>query len=153
MKAGPIDHLFTLQRTPFALAPAIHRFYETAERKDRDVLLSYLVLPIVLYPASRTFLINSNSKSSLRTMCKEQRRLVGLAARVEQFKTLTNSAMLILSAERAIEIGEDLSVHSIRPVREENAKRDLVDASRKLAYIFSDADVVSIYRTLGLKTL
>lgn len=153
MTGNPIEHLFTLQRTPFALAPVIHRFFEVSQTKERDVLLSYLILPMVLYPPMRTFLMRVRATSSLRTMCQEQSRLVGLAARVEEFKSLTNATMLILSAERGIEIADDLSVRSIGKVREANAHRDLLDAGRKLAFVFSDVDVVSIYRTLGLKSL
>lgn len=153
MSGSPIDHLFTLQRTPFALAPVIHRFYEFSDTRERDVLLSYLVLPTVLYPPMRTFLMGARVTSSLRTMCERQSRLVGLTARVRDFKSLTNAAMLILTAERGIKVADDLSVRSIGEVREANANKELLEAGRKLATVFSDVDVVSIYRTLGLKSL
>lgn len=153
MSGSPIDHLFTLQRTPFALAPVIHRFYEFSDAQEKDVLLSYLVLPMVLYPPMRTYLLGARATSSLRTMCKEQSRLVGLAARVQDFKSLTNASMLILTAERNIEVADDLSVRSIREVRAANAKKELLEAGRKLAIVFAGEDVVSIYRTLGLKSL
>ena len=153
MNDSPIDHIFTLQRTPFALAPVIHRFYEGSEARERDVLLSYLVLPIVLYPPMRTYVMGVRATSSMRTMCKEQSRLVGLAARVQDFKSLTNAAMLILVAERGIKVTDSLSVRSIGVVRAANANKELLDAGRKLATVFSGEDVVSIYRTLGLKSL
>jgi hypothetical protein len=153
MSGNPIDHLFTLQRTPFALAPVIHQFYEFSDAKERDVLLSYLVLPMVLYPPMRTYLMGARVTSSLRTMCKEQKRLVGLAARVQDFKPLTSAAMLILAAERGIEVTDNLSVRSIGDVRAANANKELLEAGRKLAACFADVDVVSIYRTLGLKSL
>ena len=104
MSGSPIDHLFTLQRSPFALAPVIHRFYEFSNAKERDVLLSYLVLPMVLYPPMRTFLIGAKTTSSLRTMCKEQSRLVGLATTVKDFNSLNKAAMLIRNPERGNEI-------------------------------------------------
>lgn len=153
MSDSPIDHLFTLQRTPFALAPVIHQFFEFSDAKEREVLLSYLVLPMVLYPPMRTFLMGARATSSLRTMCKEQSRLVGLAARVQDFKPLTNAALLILSAERSIEVADNLSVKSIGKVRAENAKKEFLQAGRNLATVFAGEDVVSIYRTLGLKSL
>jgi hypothetical protein len=153
MSSSPIDHLFTLQRTPFALAPVIHQFYEFSDAKERDVLLSYLVLPMVLYPPMRTFLMGARATSSLRTMCKEQSRLVGLAARAQDFKSLTNAALLILTAERGIKVADNLSVRSIGEVRTANANRELLEAGQKLATVFADVDVVSIYRTLGLKSL
>jgi hypothetical protein len=86
-------------------------------------------------------------------MCKEQSRLVGLAARVQDFKSLTNAAMLILTAERGIAVADDLSVESIGEVRVANANKVFLEAGQKLAIVFADEDVVSIYRTLGLKSL
>lgn len=153
MKSNPTEHLFSLQRSPYILAPVIHQFYEVSQAKERDFLLSYLVLPIVLYPPMAKFLMGANRKSSLRTMCSQQSRLVGLDSRVRDFKSLTNASILILAAERSIEISESFSIKSIMAVKSENVKRDLMDASQKLATIFADADVVSIYRTLGLKSL
>ncbi|PTR15787.1 hypothetical protein C8R31_103381 [Nitrosospira sp. Nsp2] len=153
MSSSPIDHLFTLQRTPFALAPVIHRFYEFSDAKEQDVLLSYLVLPMVLYPPMRTFLMGARATSSLRTLCKEQSRLVGLAARVQDFKSLTNAALLILTAERGIKVADNLSVRSIGEVRTANANKELLEVGQKLATVFADVNVVSIYRTLGLKSL
>jgi hypothetical protein len=149
----PIEHLFSLQRSPYILAPVIHRFYEASPPRERDILLSYLVLPIVLYPPMAKFLMGANRKSSIRTMCNQQSRLVGLDSRVRDFKSLTNASILILTAERGIEIDESLTVRSVGKVKSESAKRDLIDASQKLASIFADIDVVSIYRTLGLKSL
>lgn len=153
MNRSPIDHIFTLQRTPFALAPVLHRFYERSEPKNRDVLLSYLVLPIILYPPMRAFLMKSNVKSSLRTMCMDQNRLVGLEARIEDLKSTSSAAMTILFAERAIEIDDSLTVRAIAEVRESNANREMLTAGIKLAAIFADLDVVSIYRNLGLRSL
>ena len=153
MNGNPIEHLFSLQRSPYILAPVIHRFYEVSAPRERDILLSYLVLPILLYPPMAKYLMSANRKSSLRTMCSQQSRLVGLDSRLEDFKSLTNASILILTADRSIEIDEKLSVRSIGKVKSENAKGDLINASQKLASIFADIDVVSIYRTFGLKSL
>lgn len=153
MSLSPIEHLFTLQRSPFVLAPVIHQFYQHATSQERDVLLSYLVLPLVLYPDCGDYLRKTKStSSSLRTMCSRQKRLVGLASRVQEFKALTHAAMQILIAEGGIEIADDLSVRSIGSVQVENSNRKFLEASRKLAGVFTD-DVVTIYRTLGLKSL
>jgi hypothetical protein len=86
-------------------------------------------------------------------MCKEQSRLVGHAARVQDFKLLTNATMLILTAERGIAVADDLSVKSIGEVRVANANKVFLEAGQKLAIVFADEDVVSIYRTLGLNSL
>ncbi len=153
MIESPIDHLFTLQRSPFAVAPIIHQFYKHSTPHKRDVLLSYLVLPMVLYPPMRDYLLTVRSTSSLRTLCKNQARLVGLTVRVQEFKPLTHAAMLVLKAEQGIEVTDDLAVKAIGEVRTANTNQEQLEAGRRLALICKGVDVVSIYRTLGFKSL
>ncbi len=68
MSANPIEHLFTLQRSPIALAPVIHNFFAHSKPRERDLLLSYLVLPMVLYPAMQEYLLTVRKTSNLRTL-------------------------------------------------------------------------------------
>lgn len=49
------DHLYTLHRNAFALAPVIQSFYLNWEPMEKDILLSYLVLPLVSFPRCRVF--------------------------------------------------------------------------------------------------
>ncbi|MBB4132641.1 hypothetical protein JH308_07855 [Xanthomonas campestris pv. campestris] len=153
MTPRPVEHLYTLQRSPFALAPVIHEFYDGAAPRERGLLLSYLVLPMVLYPTTQKYLVAANSRSSLRTLCNDQSRLVGLVHNTARFKALTHASLLVLKAERSIEITESLAVKSVREVRGVNAVEEHLAAARRLSLIFSEADVVSIYRMLGFKSL
>lgn len=149
----PSDHIYTLHRTPFSLAPLIHSFYDEWESEERDILLSYLILPLISYKPMHKFLRGAKRNSSLRTMISDPSRLIGLALRVEEFKPITNAALLILKAEKSLEVNSDMSVVSINKVRTVNSNKDLLRFSRKLAMVFSGEDVVSIYRMLGLKSL
>lgn len=153
MMSSPVEHLYTLQRSPFALAPVIHQFYDSASPRERDLLLSYLVLPMVLYPSMQKYLVAATSRSSLRTLCNDQSRLVGLVHTTGRFKALTHGALLVLKAERSIEITNNLAVKSVGDVRRGNAIEKHLDAARRLSLIFAEADVVSIYRMLGFKSL
>lgn len=153
MTASPIEHLFTLQRSPIALAPVIHKFFASSQPRERDLLLSYLVLPMVLYPAMQEYLLTVIKTSNLRTLCKDQSRLVGLTRNAQQFKPLTHAALLVLKAEQSIEITDDLTVKSIGDVRAANANPKQLEAARRLSMVCAEADVVSIYRTLGFKSL
>ncbi|WP_449334547.1 three component ABC system middle component [Stenotrophomonas rhizophila] len=153
MMSDPIEHLHTLQRSPFALAPVIHQFYDSAAPRERDLLLSYLVLPMVLYPSMQKFLLGANVKSSLRTLCQEQSRLVGLVHNTRRFKALTHGALLVLRAERSIEVTDGLAVKSVGQVRSINAVEKQLRAAHRLAVIFAEADIVTIYRMLGFKSL
>ncbi|AXL70981.1 DUF6521 family protein [Pseudomonas aeruginosa] len=147
------DHLYTLHRTPFALAPVIQSFYQHWEPVEKDILLSYLILPLVTYKPMHAFLHRARRDSSVRTMASDASRLIGLAIRVEEFKPITNAALLILTAENSLEITPELSVRSIQKPRSVNSDQALLKYSQKLAMVLSGENVVSIYRMLGLKSL
>lgn len=147
------DHLYTLHRTPFALAPVIQSFYQHWEPVEKDILLSYLILPIVTYKPMHAFLNRARRDSSIRTMASDAERLIGLAMRVEEFKPITNAAMLILTAENSLEITPELSVRSLKKPQSINSDKSLLKYSQKLAMVLSGENVVSIYRMLGLKSL
>lgn len=147
------DYLYTLHRTPFALAPVIQSFYQHWEPVEKDILLSYLILPLVTYKPMHAFLNRARRDSSVRTMASDASRLIGLAMRVEEFKPITNAALLILTAEKSLEITPELSVRSIQKPRSVNSDNSLMKYSQKLAMVLSGENVVSIYRMLGLKSL
>lgn len=147
------DYLYTLHRTPFALAPVVHSFYRNWEPVEKDILLSYLILPIVTYTPMQIFLKHARRNSSVRTMASNSNRLIGLAMRVEEFKPITNAALLILAAEKRLEITSELSVRSSKKPHTINSDKVLMRYSQKLAMVLSDENVVSIYRMLGLKSL
>ncbi|WP_288442195.1 three component ABC system middle component [uncultured Pseudomonas sp.] len=147
------DHLYTLHRTPFALAPVIQSFYQHWEPVEKDILLSYLILPIVTYKPMHAFLNRARRDSSIRTMASDAERLIGLAMRVDEFKPITNAAMLILTAENSLEITPELSVRSLQKPQAINSDKSLLKYSQKLAMVLSGENVVSIYRMLGLKSL
>ena len=153
MTVSPIKQLFTLQRSPIALAPVVHKFFHSSSPRDRDLLLSYLVLPMVLHPLMQKYLLTVRKTSNLRTLCQEQSRLVGLVNNTHLLKKLTNSALLVLTAEKGIQVSQSLSIKSIASVKDGNANPDHLEAARRLAIVFAEVDVVSIYRTLGFKSL
>lgn len=147
------DHLYTLHRTPFALAPIIQNFYQHWEPVEKDILLSYLILPLVTYKPMHAFLNRARRDSSVRTMASDASRLIGLALRVEEFKPITNAALLILTAENRLRITPELSILSIQKPQSLNSDKSLMKYSQKLAMVLSGENVVSIYRMLGLKSL
>ena len=153
MSAGAADHIYTLYRSPFALAPVIHNFYQSWEGTEKDILLSYLVLPLVTYKPMSKYLNRALQTSSIRTMTSESVRLVGLAMRVEEFKEITNAALLILGSEKRIVIEDNLSVRPIEKPQAVNADKKLMRYSEKLAMILKGESVVTTYRMLGLKSL
>ncbi|ACT05356.1 conserved hypothetical protein [Dickeya chrysanthemi Ech1591] len=153
MNLNAADHIYTLRRTPFALAPIIHSFYDHWDPIEKDILLSYLVLPLVTYKPMHRFLHYAGKNSSLRTLMQEPSRVLGLEARIEEYKPITNASLLILTSEKSVKINDDMSVEPQGKIREENADAQLIKYARKLAIVFSGENVVSVYRSLGMKSL
>lgn len=147
------DHLYALHRNPFALAPVIQSFYLEWTSIEKDVLLSYLILPLVTYPAMQGYLHNAGRNSSIRTMTSDASRLVGLPLRLQEYKSITNTALLILRADGSITLTEDLSVAAVHNHQAANANENMLRYAKKLAMIFRNESVVTIYRMLGLKSL
>lgn len=153
MSKNAADHIYTLRRTPFALAPVIHSFYDHWDPAEKDILLSYLVLPLITYKPLHSFLHNAKRNSSLRTLMQDPSRVLGLELRLQEFKPITHAALLILRSEKSISINEDMSIAPKGKIREANADAQLMKYARKLAVVFTGETVISIYRSLGLKSL
>ena len=147
------DHLYTLHRNAFALAPVIQSFYLNRVPMEKDVLLSYLVLPLGSFPAMQEYLHTANRTSSIRTMTSESSRLVGLSLRISEYEPITNKALLILRSDENLQLNDDLSVRVSENRHSENADPKMLRYARQLAMVFRNESVVTIYRMLGLKSL
>ena len=147
------DHLYTLHRNAFALAPVIQSFYLNRGPIEKDVLLSYLVLPLVSFPAMQEYLHTANRTSSIRTMTSESSRLIGLSLRISEYEPITNKALLILRSDESLQLSDDLSVCVSENRNSENADPKILRYARQLAMVFRNESVVTIYRMLGLKSL
>lgn len=147
------DHLYTLHRNAFALAPVIQSFYLNRGPIEKDVLLSYLVLPLVSFPAMQDYLHTANRTSSIRTMTSESSRLIGLSLRISEYEPITNKALLILRSDESLQLSDDLSVRVSENRNSENADPKILRYARQFAMVFRNESVVTIYRMLGLKSL
>lgn len=154
MTANAIQHYGTLARSPLLLAPVIESFFQGLKPFEKNILLGYLVLPIVLYPPSRDFLENATAISSIRTFCKDRSRIAGLPQRVSELRLTSSLAMqnsidygrLILHHDLTMEYGEPSIISNERMEVE-------VKAARRLASIFEPYNVPTVYRLLGVMKL
>ena len=88
-----IEYLYTLYNNIFAYTPLLHSFYEEYIGQDKDILLSYLILPLVLNETSRNKLVKLTARSSLFTFCKYEECIIGLPERIKQYKAVTNDCI------------------------------------------------------------
>lgn len=153
-KVNAIQHYVALTRSPLLLSPIIESFFQEIRPSGKNLLMGYLVLPIVLYPPSRDFLRNANARSSVRSFCADRGRLAGLPRRVAELRTTTSLAMqnaidcnrLILHSDLSLEYAEQQRNAGLGMPNE-------IKAAKRLASIFEPYDVPTIYRLMGVTNL
>lgn len=154
-----VDSIYKVHNNIFVLTPLFVVFYQNLKPTPKNFLLSYLVLPLVLYKTSQETIRKSNIRSSVFTFLnskdKDKRANVyGLSKRVQEYKEITNQCMLYAIENKWLKVNDDLSVAVLE--EQANSISDLNNAykaSSKLCNVFQDLDVVAIYRLLGVKEL
>lgn len=153
MSSG-LDHISTLYFTPYKTGPLLAYFYEHLTPSPKNILLTYLVLPLVLTPGSRRKLKNSDKRSNLVTFSTQKEMLFGLQDKVIEFKERTNKCLLLLIENKTIILNKDLSVSFNDHQLEGTATpKDYIRASKNLGTLLNEYNVVECYRMLGLQKL
>lgn len=151
-----VDSFYILYNNPFLLSSILVEFYKNYNsNQKRDLLLSYLVLPITLYDKSKEGLQRANKQRTIRTFVKESDRLFGLAERISEFKKLTNLSLQFAADQQLLNIDNNLSV-SVNEMNLPTANSNIkiyLTASANLAKMLNGADIVSVYRQLGIKNI
>lgn len=149
-----IKHIHKIFNNPFLFTPLFVIFYEKYSGQNKDILLSYLLLPLALHNETKTWLQNARSSSSLTTFGRNRENYYGLPERVNGYKHTTNKCLQYAIDNNIISINETLSIQVLKPTTGcSEAIKDAFKASENLVKIFKDIDVVSIYRSLGVKQL
>ncbi|QDF29353.1 three component ABC system middle component [Halarcobacter anaerophilus] len=154
-----VDSIHKINNNIFVLTPLFLVFYKNLKPTSKNLLLSYLVLPLILYKTSQKKIKTSKKTSSIFSFLdsnkKEKRENVyGLQKRVQEYKEITNQCILYAIENKWLKLEDDLSIVVIE--EQENNMVSLSDAfkaSSKLCNIFKELDVISIYRQLGVKEL
>lgn len=148
------DSIYQVYNNPFVLAPLFIEFFRYIQPKPKNILLAYLVLPLVLHKDSKHSLVRARNTSSIHTFSNKKENLFGLQERVRLYKDLTNQCLQYAIDNQIIKINENLIVEVLTTENKivENLKKSL-KASSNLHKVFRDLDVVAIYRLLGVKGL
>lgn len=152
--SNAIQSLGALHNNPFIFAPLFSPFYKSLGEKPKSFLLSYLVLPLVLYPKSRTFLVGARSTSSLRTLMGKKERIYGLDERIAEYRGLTNTSLQNAVDMGVLQVGEKLSVDVVSDwTTDPMCSPDQLKAASNLGILFAPFDVPTVYRMIGVKKL
>jgi hypothetical protein len=149
-----VDSISQIHNNPFILSPLIVEFFKYTSPKPKNILLAYLVLPLVLHEDSKTWLFRARTTSSIHTFKSKNENLFGLQERIYLYQDLTNKCIQYAVDNEQIKINEDLIVEILKTEYKitESLKVSL-KASSNLHKIFRDLDVVAIYRLLGVKKI
>jgi len=152
--SNAIQSLRILHNNPFIFAPLFSPFYKSLGEKPKSFLLSYLVLPLVLYPKSHTFLVRAKSTSSLRTLMGEKERIYGLDERIAEYRGLTNTSLQHAVDMGVLQVGDNLSVNVVSDwTNDPMCSSDQLKAASKLGLLLEPFDVPTVYRMIGVKKL
>lgn len=163
-----IENLNILYNNPFILTPIIVKFYEKYEGKQsKDMLLAYLILPLVLYEDSRTVLkvkkkelrtfINYYQKEDLKTNkleIKKNGKLFGLPNRIEDYKEMTNLCLQYAFDTGCLQLNGDLSITFLKNnLKKENYSIEYFKIAENLAFLLKKEKLTHVYMRLGIKKL
>jgi len=148
------DSISTLYYSPYILAPLFEIFYEGQAKRPKDILLSYLILPLIVPPSTRAFFKNATSASTLHTFCRSKAHLFGLEKRISDLKDLTHRCLFLTKEIGSIDFSSDMSILFKEHKLDHSATSDeMIKATRKLGIILSRYDIPTSYRILGIKAL
>lgn len=153
------DSVYKINNNIFVFTPLFVAFYQNLKPNPKNLLLSYLVLPLVLHKTSQEKIKNSKITSSIFTFLDskdkgKRENVYGLPKRVQEYKEITNQCILYAIKNKWLKLNDDLSVTCLKEQKNSIASLDSAfKASSKLCNIFQDLDVVSIYKQLGVKEL
>ena len=155
-----IKHISIIYNNPFIFYPLFVEFYSNIPQKDKNILLSYLVLPLVLYHPSRLAIKNSQagSRSTIYSVFsdrKTEERIFGLEERIKSYKSLTNDSLRYAITSGMLVLNDNLSI-SIKNLKLANKKlwqRDILMAAKKMGILLAQYDKLTWYSILGVKEL
>ena len=149
-----VESLYVIYNNPFILTPLLTNFYSNIEKNPKNILLAYLVFPMVLNEERRSFLLKSNVNSSIYTFKNRKNLLIGFSQSLDYFRELTVDSIQHAVDNKWIVINEDMSISVLE--NQENIQGHLKDAFQatvKLNNIFGNVDIVNLYKYLGIKSL
>lgn len=141
-------------------SPIFVEFYLNTPQVERNILLSYLVLPLALYRPSQVAIKNSkaNSTSTIYSIFSERKteeRVFGLEERIKSYRSLTNDSLQYAISNGMLALNENLSI-SIKNSKLANRKlcqKDALTAAKKLGMLFAKYDIPTCYGVLGVKEI
>lgn len=149
-----IENISTLQNNTFALTPLLVSFYKNLKPTDKNILLAYFVLPLVLNNEFLEKIQKITTASNLSRITRDKDIMAGFEERFYFYKEQTNMCLQYAIDCRYIEVDNNLTVTVIN---DNNRPADTrLDKSLRLASQLSNIftkNVINTYYAFGIKAL
>lgn len=146
-----ISDVVNIKYNIFTLAPAMLSYYETCQVKQDNILLMYLLFPVVLNNDWINKLPRVQSRSRLESWVKDNRlHIEGLNERMTTFQHLTETTMQYCIDMEYVRVDE---VNNVTVISNPYKKGYFKDAATRLTKLLGNSSPAKIYATLGIREL
>lgn len=147
-----VSEVVKVKYNSFTLATAMLNYYENNQVKKDNVLLLYLLFPVIL---NSDWIIKSpipRKKSRLDSWVKENRiHIEGLPERITTFQHLSETTLQYCVDMGYVELDEKNNVVVVNNPFKQKSKFD--NSAIRLSRIIGDSSPAKVYATLGIREL
>ncbi len=149
-----VENIIVLKTNVFALTPILVSFYKNLKSREKDVLLSYFVFPIVLNNICLDKLRNLKITSRLSKITSDTNIMAGFEEKFEFYKDITNKCIQYAMECNYIKLNEDLSISVMTDdiLITDTIFKDSITLASNLHKVFTK-DVINTYYQFGIKKL
>lgn len=149
-----IENISTLQNNTFILTPVLVSFYKNLKPTDKNILLAYFVLPLVLNNEFLEKIQKITTASNLSRITKDKNIMAGFEERFYFYKEQTNKCLQYAIDCKYIEVNNNLAVTVINDVNmfTDSRLEKSLNLSSQLYKIFTK-NVINTYYAFGIKAL
>lgn len=149
-----IENISTLQNNTFILTPLLVSFYKNLKPTDKNILLAYFVLPLVLNNEFLEKIQIITTASNLSRITRDKDIMAGFEERFCFYKEQTNKCLQYAIDCKYIEVNNNLAVTVINDVNmlTDSRLEKSLNLSSQLYKIFTK-NVINTYYAFGIKAL
>lgn len=149
-----IENISTLQNSTFILTPLLVSFYKNLKPTDKNILLAYFVLPLVLNNEFLEKIQKITTASNLSRITKDKDIMAGFEERFYFYKEQTNKCLQYAIDCKYIEVDKNLTVTVINDsnILTDSRYKKNINISSQLYKIFTK-NVINTYYAFGIKSL
>lgn len=146
-----ISDVVKIKYNSFTLAPAMLSYFETCQVEQDNILMMYLLFPVVLNSDWIFKLPRVQSRSRLESWVKDNKlHIEGLSERMATFQHLTETTLQYCIDMEYVKLDEK---NNVTVVKNPYRKGYFMDAATRLTKLLGKSSPAKIYGTLGIREL